>query len=115
VPKISRSAATSSNQEPYWTKLPDRKITWVAYLLLLMGGGGLLGFHRFYLGYKRSAKLQLALGVTVFLLPFFASRNLLTEALFYAALVWYFVDIFLIPGMLRAANSRAVPAEGRSE
>jgi hypothetical protein len=105
VPKISRSAAASSGQKPYWTKLPDRKITWVAYLLLLMGGGGLLGFHRFYLGNKKSAKLQLALGVTVFLLPFFASRNLLTEALFYVALIWYFIDIFWVPKMVREANS----------
>ncbi len=108
VPKISGSAANSSDQAPYWTKLPDRKITWVAYLLFLMGGGGCLGFHRFYLGYKKSAKIQLALGVSVLFLPFLTGWNLVLEVLYHVALVWYFVDIFLIPKMVREANGTLI-------
>ncbi|MBN7807123.1 TM2 domain-containing protein [Agrobacterium rosae] len=108
VPKISRSAGNTSAQAPYWTKLPDRKITWVAYLLFFMGGGGCLGFHRFYLGYKKSAKIQLALGVTVLFLPFFIGWNLVFECLYYVAITWYFVDVFLIPKMVREANGTLI-------
>ena len=88
---------------------------WVAYVLQLFGGGGFLGFHRFYLGFKQSAKIQLALGISTFLLPFAIGNSILTTALTFVAVAWYLVDLFLIPGMLRAANSRAVPAESRSE
>lgn len=88
---------------------------WVAYALQLFGGGGYFGFHRFYLGFKRSAKIQLALGIATFLLPFIMGRSILLDALTWAAVAWNIIDLFLIPGMLRAANSRAVPAESRSE
>ncbi len=115
VPKISRSAGNTSTRAPDLTKLPDRKITWVAYLLFFMGGGGCLGFHRFYLGYKRSAQIQLALGVTVLFLPFFIGWNLVFECLYYVAIIWYFVGVFLIPKMVREANGALIPDNRRRQ
>lgn len=88
---------------------------WVAYVLQLFGGGGYFGFHRFYLGFKRSAKIQLALGIATFLLPFIIGRSILLDALTWVAVAWNIIDLFLIPGMVRAANSGVVPSESRSE
>lgn len=82
-----------------------RKIMWVAYALQIMGGGGFLGVHRLYLGYKRSGFAQLALGATTLLLPFIIGSNDFQYLLIPLALTWYLVDLFLIPGMVRRANS----------
>ncbi len=106
IPKIPRSEASDTGEDRYRTKLPDRKITWVAYLLLLLGGGGIFGFHRFYLGFYRSAKTQLCLGIGALLSPFLLRGTFIDDVFFFAAMSWYLVDLFLIPGMVKSANSR---------
>ncbi|WP_202032934.1 NINE protein [Agrobacterium rubi] len=102
VPKIQASQQPSAQMNVVVSKQK-----WVAYALHLLGGGGCFGLHRFYLGFTRSAKIQLVLGVVSLLLPFIIGPDVLTKAPFLVTLVWYVVDLFLIPGMVRAANSRA--------
>ncbi|WP_210324122.1 TM2 domain-containing protein [Azorhizobium oxalatiphilum] len=79
----------------------------IAYLLHLMGGGGIFGFHRFYLGYTRSAQIQAALGATTLLLPLIIRSNDFQLFLLPPAMVWYIADLFLIPRMVRARNGDA--------
>ncbi len=106
VPKISASSDDPEDVPPQ-VQVVDRKLTWVAYLLHLLGGGGLFGLHRFYLGSYRSAKIQLAIGALSLLLPFFIGRNIIVDMLFYVAMTWYIVDLFLIPKMVREKNAIA--------
>ncbi|MFC3695082.1 TM2 domain-containing protein [Chenggangzhangella methanolivorans] len=96
---LSEEAAPTARQTP-----PARKTMWVAYALQIMGGGGFLGLHRFYLGYKQSGYAQLALGVTTLFLPLIIGGNDFQYLLIPLALIWYLVDLFLIPGMVRRAN-----------
>lgn len=87
-----------------------RKSLLLAYVLHLMGGGGFLGFPRFYLGYYRTAQLQLGLGLTTLLLPLLIQSNDFQYYLIPPVLVWYIADLFLLPGMTRAANARIAQA-----
>ncbi len=48
---------------------------------------GVVGAHRFYLGETKTGIIMLVLGITVVGLPVTA--------------VWAFVDLFLIPGLIR--------------
>lgn len=57
----------------------------VAYLLLIFLG--MFGAHRFYLGRTGSAVAQLILTITIF--------GMIISG------VWVFIDLFLIPGMIR--------------
>lgn len=107
VPKIPGSASANPDRQVpdgsgIVVKIVDRKVMWVAYVLAIMGGGGMLGLHRFYLGYTRSAQVQLGLGVCAFLVPFLL--GLVGQPLILIALVWNIVDLFLIPGLTRKAN-----------
>lgn len=69
-----------------------KKSVGATYLLCLLLGG--LGAHRFYLGRKGSAAVQLALGVLGFILVF----------TWMPLWIWLVIDLFLIPGMVRDEN-----------
>ncbi len=74
----------------------------VAYLLLIFFGG--LGIHRFYLGKTGTAVAMLVLWLVGVATSFFA-----VGFLFFAAVgIWSFVDLFLVPGLVREASLRAV-------
>ncbi|MFB0613618.1 TM2 domain-containing protein [Aurantiacibacter poecillastricola] len=69
-----------------------RKSTGATYLLWFFLG--FLGAHRFYLGRKRTGIAQLLMAITlVGLVPL---------------LVWWLVDAFLIPGMVREENMEVI-------
>ena len=63
----------------------DKPSTGAAYVLCLFLGA--FGIHRFYLGHKGSGIVMLILGLTFF--------GLLVSG------PWAFIDLFLIPGMIR--------------
>jgi len=63
----------------------EKPSTGAAYLLCLFFGA--LGIHRLYLGEKGTGIIMLILGITVI-------------GLFVTA-IWAFIDLFLIPGMIR--------------
>lgn len=88
----------------------------VAYLMLL---GGHLGLHRFYLKRPRSGAAQLILFLAASLFYFVtilvSALSEDTSTSFYITLclcvgsaialtVWVIVDLFLLPGMIRAYN-----------
>ncbi|WP_179872658.1 DUF2510 domain-containing protein [Microcella indica] len=78
---------------------PTRE-TWLAYVLLIFLGG--FGVHRFYLG-------DTAVGVTLLLLTIigWATAAFAIGFLFVGVVwVWIIVDLFLVPGLVRQANSR---------
>ncbi|MDD5127137.1 MAG: NINE protein [Dehalococcoidales bacterium] len=89
-----------------------RKGVWTAWLLWLLLG--FCGAHRFYLGRFRSGMVMLILAVFVITgfimsLVFHVIGPLYGTAIGLAILVlliWPFVDIFLLPGMLRAERER---------
>lgn len=107
VPRVTShaplTAETASEPEAPPTGTP-RKALWVAYALHLLGGSGFLGLHRFYLGHKRSACLQLALGATTLLLPLLIRSNDFQIYLIPPTLLWYLADVFLMPRLTRQAN-----------
>ena len=73
----------------------NRKSAGVAYLLCIFLGG--FGAHRFYLGRTPSAIGQLVLWVL----------GWLTFLLTWIPLgIWLFIDLFLIPGMIREENMK---------
>jgi len=82
------------------------KSLWLAYLFLLVASG--VGLHRFYLGYRRTAAIQLALFVLAVVLAFsgFGPGNIA----FFAILGWVFVDLFMLPWLTRWRNE-AIAAE----
>src|SRR3954454_18774929 len=82
----------------------NRKSTGAAYLLWFFLGG--FGAHRFYLGRTGSAVGQLLL-LLLGWIPFFMG---------WAALgIWWIVDAFLIPDIIRVDNLRTIHdiSEGR--
>lgn len=76
----------------------NKKSTVVAYLLWFFLGW--LGAHRFYLGYVTSGLILLALWLigTVLSVIYIGFLILAIPA------VWWFVDLFLIPGLARTRN-----------
>jgi TM2 domain-containing membrane protein YozV len=84
---------------------PAKELT-VAYLLLLFLGT--LGAHRFYLGRTGSAIGMLSLAV----LGGLTALVLIGFVLLAAVAVWWIVDLFLTPGMVREENHRAAMAPG---
>ena len=78
----------------------------VAYLLLFFLGT--LGAHRFYLGRTGSAIAMLSLTLVGALL----SIVLVGFLLLFTVAVWWFVDLFLTPGMVREANFRESMRQG---
>ncbi|GAA1424636.1 NINE protein [Agrococcus citreus] len=73
----------------------------VAYLLLLFLGT--LGAHRFYLGRNGSAAAMLSLTIVGTL----TTMVLVGFLLLAAVAVWWVVDLFVTPGMVRDENRRA--------
>lgn len=106
VPRIANATTSPSSEGASTAQRPVAtvKSLWVAYALHLLGGGGFLGFHRFYLGFTRSAQIQLALGAVCLLLPLLIQSNRFQMFLIPPALIWYVVDLFLMPRMVRAAT-----------
>jgi TM2 domain-containing membrane protein YozV len=77
---------------------PEKSMA-VAYVLLIFFG--VLGIHRFYLG-------QTGMGLALLLLFFAALATMLLGVgviLLAVVWLWVFVDLFLIPGMVRSANA----------
>ena len=70
----------------------------LAYVLWFFLGS--LGIHRFYLGATRSAIIILILTILSIVLSVVGVGPLLGLVV----VIWLIVDIFLIPGMVRAAN-----------
>ena len=77
----------------------NKKSTVVAYLLWWFLG--LLGGHRFYTGRLGSAVAQLLIFIVSVPLMFVYIGFLS----FFALLIWWLVDAFLIPGWIRNINS----------
>ena len=75
-----------------------KKSALIAYLLWFLLGG--LGAHRFYLGQTGSAVFMLILFV-VSLFTWFIIVGLVTAAVL---VIWLFIDIFLIPGIVQTQN-----------
>lgn len=84
----------------------NKKSAAVAYLLLLFVG--LFGAHRFYLGRTGSAIAMLVLAMVSLLL------TLVVIGLFgiVALYAWVFVDLFLVPGIVRDFNNKLIAALG---
>lgn len=76
------------------------KSLWLAYILLLLASG--LGLHRFYLGYRRTAAMQLGLFALMMVLAFsgFGPGNYV----FFLLLAWVVVDLVLLPWLTRWRN-----------
>lgn len=79
-----------------------QKSAGVAYLLLLFLGG--LGVHDFYLGRTGPGVAMLLMWIFGFILTFVGIGYLLLAVVG----IWAFVDLFLVPGFVRAANLRAI-------
>lgn len=78
----------------------NRKSAGVAYLLLIFLGG--FGAHRFYLGRSGTAAAQLVLSIIGVVLAIVAIGFILLAVVW----VWLFVDLFLVPGIVREENMR---------
>ncbi|WP_375400359.1 NINE protein [uncultured Amnibacterium sp.] len=79
-----------------------QKSVGVAYLLLLFLGG--LGIHDFYLGRRGPGLAMLLMWIFGFILSFVGIGYLLLAVVGIRA----FVDLFLVPGFVRAANVKAI-------
>lgn len=77
----------------------------LAYLLWLVFG--LVGGHRFYLGWVRTGLAQAALIVSGLVLPMDRGGGYLLSALF----AWLCLDLVLIPRMARLFNERVVSGQ----
>ena len=84
----------------------NKKSVAVAYLLLLFVG--LFGAHRFYLGRTGSAIVMLVLALLSFVLTLVAVGMIGILGLY----VWVFVDLFLVPGIVRDFNNRLIASLG---
>jgi TM2 domain-containing membrane protein YozV len=80
----------------------------VAYLLWFFLGG--FGIHRFYLGQTKTAIIMLVLTVLGYLTLVFIIGVILLAAVG----VWWIVDAFLIPGLIRQANAGGFQMSGAS-
>ena len=77
----------------------NRKSAGVAYLLLLFLG--YFGAHRFYAGNTGSAVAQLIMGILGWLTIWAMGLGLI---LLVPLGIWLFIDLFLVPGMIRDKN-----------
>ena len=112
----ARSASWSSAAAAPRSNAPGPKRLWVAYLLAILLSS--YGIHRLYLGRVVTGILMLTLQLTastllvIGLSTFLRSRGvdgfdliMLGTAGTGVAGIWWIVDLFLIPGMVRSANA----------
>ena len=111
VPVVSRTSAAGSSQGHRGAiHRAAFKSLWIAYPLHLLGAGGGLGLHRFYLGYTRSAAAMLALFVINMALSMSSLGRVeifgiwLMTVSFVPLFGWTMLDLFLMPSMCRAQN-----------
>jgi len=88
APAYNRAAAPRAPRE-----------VWLAYVLLLFLGG--FGIHRFYVGDTTSGVIMLILT----LVGWVTAAFLIGFVLIFAVAVWLIVDLFLVPSMVRTANT----------
>jgi TM2 domain-containing membrane protein YozV len=81
----------------------SRKTNGTAYLLWFFLGG--VSAHRFYLGYRVSAIIQMLLTPIGYAMMMTKSPG--GAIAVPAAALWILLDAFLIPGMVASANERA--------
>jgi TM2 domain-containing membrane protein YozV len=81
----------------------SRKTMGTAYLLWFFLGG--VSAHRFYLGFRLSAIIQMVLTPLGYAMMMTKSPGGLVVVP--AAALWILADVFLIPGMVAKANERA--------
>lgn len=86
---------------------PSKELT-AAYLLLLFLGT--LGAHRFYLGRVGTAITMLSLTIFGSLASATVIGAIMGLPLLFAVAVWWLIDLFLTPGMVREGNRRAAMA-----
>ncbi|MEV7528349.1 NINE protein [Agrococcus sediminis] len=101
--RLTRDTTVSPVVVHHVVHAPAKELA-VAYLLLLFLGT--LGAHRFYLGRTGSAIGMLALTLFGVML----TLVLIGFVLLFAVAIWWFVDLFLTPGMVREENQRATMA-----
>ena len=82
----------------------NKKSMLVAYLLAIFVGT--LGIHRFYLGEKNTAIIQLVLTVAGWL----TAIILIGFVALAVVGVWVLVDLFLIPGLVAKQNNKLIAA-----
>lgn len=100
-PRMMRDTTLPSTVVHHVVHTPAKELT-VAYLLLLFLGT--VGAHRFYLGRTGSAMAMLSLAVVGTL-----TAMVLVGFLLLAAVgVWWIVDLFVTPSMVREENQRAL-------
>lgn len=98
-----------AHQQPYAYQQPQvvivapLKEAGIAYVLAIFLGT--LGIHRFYLGRVGSAIAMLAL--TLLSGPLMIALGLGLVTLL-AVGIWWVIDLFLIPGMVREENERRI-------
>ena len=80
----------------------NKKSLLVAYLLLLFLGG--LGLHRFYL--KRTISAFIMVGILLISIPL--SFVVIGFFGFLLLGIWYFIDLFLLPGMVTSYNNNLI-------
>lgn len=77
----------------------NKKSAGVAYLLWFLFGG--LGIHRFYLGENGTGAALL----TITIISLFLMAILIGFITIWISVIWWFIDLFLISGMVRKYNS----------
>lgn len=80
----------------------NKKSVVIGYLLLILLGG--FGAHRFYLDRAGSGAALLALNIASFIMTFVFIGVLG----FIAVGVWIFIDLFLVPGLVRDYNNKLI-------
>ena len=91
-----------SEKQPVQVQVIMPKSPVVAYLLWFFLGG--LGAHRFYLGRPQSALGMLALNLLGWATVWFV----IGWVFWIALAIWWIVDAFLIPGMIRSAGPEGI-------
>jgi hypothetical protein len=101
---IGKPAPANDRPELPWGAIYQRayKSMWIAYALMLLGGGGGLGLHRFYLGYQRTGLMMLVLFLGTIFLPMVGVTSV--RLTMWVVSLWILADLFLIPAMTRKRN-----------
>jgi hypothetical protein len=98
-PRVDDDFARPSGERPY----VSRKTMGTAYLLWFFLGG--VSAHRFYLGFRTSAIVQMLLTPLGYAMLW--SKSPAGLLFVPVAGLWILADVFMIPGMVAKANDRA--------